>query len=52
MRNSDLSWHDAKKMLRKDDRWELVESLNREERETLFNQHCEAINKKKSEKLR
>ncbi|XP_013778549.1 transcription elongation regulator 1-like [Limulus polyphemus] len=52
VRNSDASWREAKKALRKDHRWEMVESLDREEREKLFNEHIEALNKKKKEKFR
>lgn len=33
VRNSDLSWKEAKKQLKKDHRWELVENLDREDRE-------------------
>ncbi|UYV78992.1 TCERG1 [Cordylochernes scorpioides] len=52
VRNADLSWKEAKRMLRKDHRWELIESLNREEREGLFLDHIDMLNKKKKEKFR
>ncbi|XP_067125378.1 transcription elongation regulator 1-like isoform X3 [Centruroides vittatus] len=52
VRNPDVSWRDAKRTLRKDHRWEMVESLVREEREKLFDKHIEGLNKKKKEKFR
>lgn len=33
VRNPDLTWKEVKRQLRKDHRWELVEFLDREERE-------------------
>lgn len=33
VRNADLGWKEAKKQLKKDHRWELVEALDREEKE-------------------
>lgn len=52
VRNSDLSWKEAKKQLRKDHRWELVETLDRDNRERLFNDHIESLSKKKRDKFR
>lgn len=47
IRTADLSWRDAKRVLRKDHRWDLVESLEREEKEKLYEAHVEILNKKK-----
>lgn len=41
-----------KRTLRKDHRWDLVESLSREEKEKLFNEHIESLLRKKREKFR
>uniref|UniRef100_T1IIS2 Transcription elongation regulator 1 n=1 Tax=Strigamia maritima TaxID=126957 RepID=T1IIS2_STRMM len=52
VRQSDLTWREAKRMLRKDHRWELAELLDRDEKEKLFNEHIEQLSKKKREKFR
>ncbi|EEC01225.1 transcription elongation regulator, putative, partial [Ixodes scapularis] len=52
VRNPDASWREAKRTLRKDHRWDLVESLEREEREKLFNEHLEQLQRKKKDKYR
>lgn len=52
MRNGDLAWREAKRQLRKDHRWELAESLDREEKERLFNEHIEQLSRKKRDKFR
>lgn len=52
MRNGDLAWREAKRQLRKDHRWELAESLDREEKERLFNEHIEQLGRKKRDKFR
>lgn len=52
VRSCDMSWRDAKKSLKKDHRWELVECLNRDEREKLFTAHIDNLFKKKKEKYR
>ena len=52
VRNCDISWRDAKKSIKKDHRWELVEALDRDEREKLFNVHVNNLFKKKREKFR
>ena len=52
VRNCDISWREAKKTIKKDHRWELVDSLDREEREKLFNAHIDTLFKKKREKFR
>lgn len=52
VRNSDLTWKEVKKQLKKDHRWELVENLDREEKERLFNDHISSLTKKKRDKFR
>ncbi|XP_074593867.1 transcription elongation regulator 1 [Brevipalpus obovatus] len=52
VRNPDFSWKEAKKVLKKDHRWEFISSLDRDEREKLFNVHIDALHKKKKEKFR
>lgn len=52
VRNADLGWREVKRTLRKDHRWDLVESLSREEKEKLFNDHIELLLRKKREKFR
>ena len=49
VRNADVSWRDTRKQLRKDHRWELAEDIDRDEKEKLFEQHIEALNKKNKE---
>ena len=53
VRSSDFSWRDAKKVLKKDKRMEIVEDfLDRDEREKLFNEHIDRLLLKKKEKFR
>lgn len=52
VRNTDLTWKEVKKQLKKDHRWELVETLDREEKERLFNDHINNLTKKKRDKFR
>lgn len=52
VRNADLAWKEVKKLLRKDHRWELVEQLDRDVRERLFNDHIDQLTKKKRDKFR
>ncbi|XP_072390987.1 transcription elongation regulator 1 [Diabrotica undecimpunctata] len=52
VRNSDLSWREVKRILRKDHRWDLADSLNREDKEKLFNDHVEQLVKRKRQNFR
>ncbi|KAM6471078.1 transcription elongation regulator 1 isoform 7-T8 [Liasis olivaceus] len=52
VRSSDVSWSDTRRTLRKDHRWESGSLLEREEKEKLFNEHIEALTKKKKEHFR
>ena len=47
-----MSWSDTRRTLRKDHRWESGSLLEREEKEKLFNEHNEALTKKKREHFR
>lgn len=52
VKSSEFSWKEAKKVLKKDSRYEFVEILGREEREQLFNEHIDQLTKKKRDKFR
>ncbi|XP_061386519.1 transcription elongation regulator 1-like [Musca vetustissima] len=52
VRNPDFTWKEVKRQLRKDHRWELVEFLDRDDRERIFNEHIDGLMKKKREKFR
>ncbi|XP_060524851.1 transcription elongation regulator 1 isoform X2 [Cylas formicarius] len=52
VRNSELSWKEVKRILRKDHRWDLADSLSREDKEKLFNEHVEQLIKKKRQSFR
>lgn len=52
VRTTDVSWHDVKKTLRKDHRYETVLSLERDERERVFDEHIAFLCRKKKEKFR
>lgn len=53
VRNADLTWKEVKRTLRKDHRFPMVEvALEREERERLFNEHVNMLEKKKRDKFR
>jgi len=47
-----MSWKEAKRQLRKDSRYELVDSLDSEEKEKLYKVHVEDLSKRKKEKFR
>lgn len=52
VRSSDVSWREAKRLIKKDHRFELVDGLHQDEREELFLKHVEKLLKKKQEKFR
>ncbi|XP_028322714.1 transcription elongation regulator 1 isoform X2 [Gouania willdenowi] len=52
VRSPDATWSDTRRNLRKDHRWESSSLLEREEKEKLFNEHVEALAKKKKEHFR
>eukprot|EP00731_Ephydatia_muelleri_P020676 Em0013g403a len=47
VRNADATWHDTKKNLRKDHRWELTELIDDHEREKLFRSHVNNLLERK-----
>lgn len=47
-----MSWREVKRILRKDHRWDLADSLSREDKEKLFNEHIEQLIKKKRQNFR
>jgi len=49
VKNSESSWKDTRKQLRKDQRWELADLLDRDEKEKLFDEHIEDLNQKNKE---
>lgn len=46
VRNYEVTWRDTRKQLRKDHRWELTDSLEKEEKEKLFDTHIEGLFKR------
>lgn len=49
VRNVDASWHDNKKLLRKDQRWSDCELLERSEKQKLHEEHIKNLTKKSRE---
>ncbi|KAL7853466.1 hypothetical protein AOLI_G00203100 [Acnodon oligacanthus] len=52
VRSTDASWSDTRRNLRKDHRWESASLLERHEKEKLFEEHVEALTKRKKEQFR
>ncbi|XP_035784907.1 transcription elongation regulator 1-like isoform X2 [Anopheles albimanus] len=52
VRSSDLAWKEVKKILKKDHRWDLIEMLDRNDRERLFNEHIANLVRKRRDKFR
>lgn len=52
VRNPSITWREAKKLLKKDHRYEMIASLDRSEKEDLFESHIDTLVKKKREKFR
>uniref|UniRef100_A0A4W4FXT2 Transcription elongation regulator 1 n=1 Tax=Electrophorus electricus TaxID=8005 RepID=A0A4W4FXT2_ELEEL len=52
VRSTDASWADTRRNLRKDHRWESASLLERHEKEKLFEEHVEALTKRKKEQFR
>lgn len=46
MRNYEVTWRETRKQLRKDHRWDLTDTLEKEEREKLFDAHIEGLFKR------
>ncbi|GFT76535.1 transcription elongation regulator 1 [Nephila pilipes] len=52
VRSPDVTFHEVKKILRKDHRWEMVGELSRDQRERVFEEHVNHLYRKKKEKFR
>ncbi|KPM03486.1 transcription elongation regulator 1-like protein [Sarcoptes scabiei] len=52
IRSPGYSWREAKRLMKKDHRWDLVEMMDRNEMETLFENHIANLIKKKRDKFR
>ncbi|KAK2873066.1 hypothetical protein QQF64_017195 [Cirrhinus molitorella] len=52
VRSTDASWSETRRSLRKDHRWECASLLERHEKEKLFEEHVEALTKRKKEHFR
>ncbi|XP_051955777.1 transcription elongation regulator 1-like [Xyrauchen texanus] len=52
VRSTDASWSETRRNLRKDHRWETASLLERHEKEKLFEEHVEALTKRKKEHFR
>ncbi|XP_051959947.1 transcription elongation regulator 1-like [Xyrauchen texanus] len=52
VRSTDASWSETRRNLRKDHRWESSSLLERHEKEKLFEEHVEALSKRKKEHFR
>lgn len=52
VRSTDTSWSETRRNLRKDHRWETSSLLERHEKEKLFEDHVEALTKRKKEHFR
>jgi transcription elongation regulator 1 len=52
VRKSDMTWKDSKKVMKKDQRYNIVESLDRDTRHRLYDDHIENLKKKKRDSFR
>ncbi|XP_028391047.1 transcription elongation regulator 1-like isoform X2 [Dendronephthya gigantea] len=52
VRNADANWKETKRSLRKDHRWQMLESLSKEEKEKLFNNHINQLIQRKRDQFR
>jgi len=51
IKNTDTSWHDARKQLRKDERYQMSELLDKDAKEKLFKEHITSLERKKRDML-
>lgn len=49
VRNADASWRETRKRLHRDHRWSLAKSLDKTEKERLFEEHVAMLNRKNKE---
>ena len=47
VRSAQVQWHDVKRLLKKDHRWDLTKLLDHEEKEQLFQDHVLQLREKK-----
>ncbi|XP_070540573.1 transcription elongation regulator 1-like [Ptychodera flava] len=52
VRDSDAVWRETRRQLRKDHRWDLAQLLEREEKEKFFQEHIDALSKRKREQFK
>lgn len=52
VKSTDATWSETRRNLRKDHRWESASLLERHEKEKLFEEHVEALTKRKKEHFR
>ena len=52
VKQSGVTWHDTKRQLRRDHRWELAELLDIGDREQLFQDHVTGLAEKKRQQFR
>jgi len=52
VRTTDMSWREAKKLLKKDHRYSLLDGLEKDQKEAIFEEHIAQLSKKKKEKFR
>ena len=52
VRRTDLTWHDGRKSMKKDPRWEGTEVLDLADREAMFRQHTKELVEKKRNAFR
>ena len=52
VRNADVGWKETKKSLRKDHRWGMADALSKSDKEGLFKEHIENLNRRKKEQFR
>uniref|UniRef100_A0A1I7WK86 FF domain-containing protein n=1 Tax=Heterorhabditis bacteriophora TaxID=37862 RepID=A0A1I7WK86_HETBA len=47
VKSAEMSWHDARRLLRKDERYAECDLLDKEKKESLFNDHLRSLEKKR-----
>ena len=52
MRSAQVQWHDVKRMLKRDHRWDLTKLLDHDEKEQLFQDHVLQLREKKRMQFR
>jgi transcription elongation regulator 1 len=51
IKNTDVSWHDARKLFKKDDRYQNCDLLEKEIKERIFRDHIRDLERKKRDKF-